>query len=50
MALRRFLRHRVAMVSLVVFILLLLFAFVGPLLWKYKYTHLTPTTSASARA
>jgi ABC-type dipeptide/oligopeptide/nickel transport system permease subunit len=44
-ALRRFLRHRVAMLSLGVFILLLLFAFVGPHLWKYKYTQLTPDNS-----
>jgi peptide/nickel transport system permease protein len=40
-ALRRFLRHRVAMISLGVFILLLLFAFVGPFVWKYKYTDLS---------
>lgn len=37
MALRRFLRHRVATASLVVFILLILFAFVGPLVWHYNY-------------
>jgi ABC-type dipeptide/oligopeptide/nickel transport system permease subunit len=40
-ATRRFLKHRLATVSLVVFILLLLFAFVGPLLWKYSYLHYT---------
>jgi ABC-type dipeptide/oligopeptide/nickel transport system permease subunit len=44
-ALRRFLRHRVAMLSLGVFILLLLFAFVGPHLWKYKYTDLSDDLS-----
>lgn len=44
-AARRFLRHRVAMASLFVFILLVLFAFVGPLLWRYKYTDLTPDNS-----
>lgn len=38
MAFRRFRRHRVAAASVIVFALLLLFAFVGPLLWKYKYT------------
>jgi peptide/nickel transport system permease protein len=38
MALRRFLRHRAAVVSLVVFILLILFAFVLPYFWKYSYT------------
>jgi ABC-type dipeptide/oligopeptide/nickel transport system permease subunit len=37
MALRRFLRHRVAVASLVVFVLLLLFAFVLPHFWRYKY-------------
>jgi ABC-type dipeptide/oligopeptide/nickel transport system permease subunit len=44
-ALRRFLRHRVAMGSLVVFILLLLFAFVGPYLWQFKYTQITDDNS-----
>jgi peptide/nickel transport system permease protein len=37
MALRRFLRHRLAAASIVVFVLLLLFAFVGPHLWQYTY-------------
>lgn len=37
MASRRFLKHRMATASLVVFILLLLFAFVLPNFWKYKY-------------
>lgn len=36
--LRRFLRHRLAMVSLVVFICLVLFAFIGGALWKYSYS------------
>jgi ABC-type dipeptide/oligopeptide/nickel transport system permease subunit len=49
-ALRRFLRHRIAMVSLVVFLLLVLFAFVGPLLWKYKYNELTPDNSVGPSA
>ena len=35
-AFRRFLQHRMAMVSLVVFVLLVLFAFVGPHFWQYK--------------
>jgi peptide/nickel transport system permease protein len=39
MALRRFLRHRAAVTSLVVFVLLLLFAFVLPYFWHYKYNH-----------
>lgn len=41
MAGRRFLRHKAATVSLVVFILLLLFAFVMPHFWKYGYTQVT---------
>jgi ABC-type dipeptide/oligopeptide/nickel transport system permease subunit len=49
-AARRFMRHRVAMVSLGVFILLLLFAFVGPHLWKYKYDQLTNDNSAGPSA
>ncbi|SHH47212.1 peptide/nickel transport system permease protein [Jatrophihabitans endophyticus] len=40
-AFQRFRRHRVAMISVVVFVLLLLFAFVGPLLWKYGTDELT---------
>jgi peptide/nickel transport system permease protein len=44
---RRFLRHRVAMVSLGVFILLILFAYVGPYLWKYKYDQITPDNNVS---
>ena len=36
--LRRFLRHRLAMISLFVFIGVVLFAFVGSALWKYSYT------------
>src|SRR5688500_19057546 len=39
--LSRFLRHRLAVASLIMFILLLLLAFVGPLLWKYDHTDLT---------
>jgi peptide/nickel transport system permease protein len=37
MALRRFLRHKAAVVSVFVFVLLILFAFVLPHFWKYKY-------------
>jgi peptide/nickel transport system permease protein len=36
--LRRFLRHRLAMISLFVFVALFIFAFVGGALWKYSYT------------
>jgi peptide/nickel transport system permease protein len=44
-AARRFLRHRIAMVSFVVLVLLLLFAFVGPHLWQFKYTTITDDNS-----
>jgi peptide/nickel transport system permease protein len=37
--LQRFLRHRLAMISLIVFVLLLVFAFVGGAVWKYSYTY-----------
>jgi ABC-type dipeptide/oligopeptide/nickel transport system permease subunit len=43
-ATRRFLRHRMAVASLVVFILIVLLAFVGPLFWKYP---ISDTTSPS---
>lgn len=35
---RRFFRHRIAVGSLVVFLLVVAFAFIGPLLWRYGYT------------
>jgi ABC-type dipeptide/oligopeptide/nickel transport system permease subunit len=44
-AFRRFLRHRLAVASLVVFLLIVLVAFVGPLLWKYDYSDITPDNS-----
>ncbi|MDX6214024.1 MAG: peptide/nickel transport system permease protein, partial [Frankiales bacterium] len=37
MARRRFFRHRLAAISLFVFILLALVAFVTPYFWKWKY-------------
>ncbi|MGW4211850.1 ABC transporter permease [Lentzea sp. NPDC004789] len=37
LVLRRFLRHRLAMVSLGVFVFLVLFAFLGPLIWTYDF-------------
>ncbi|MCN9240352.1 ABC transporter permease [Streptomyces sp. RY43-2] len=43
--LRRFLRHRAAMISLVVFLLILLWAFLGPHLWHYSYQKYTPDNS-----
>jgi peptide/nickel transport system permease protein len=39
---RRFMRHRLAVGSLIVFLILVLFAFVTPLLWKYHYGQITP--------
>jgi len=45
LVLRRFLRHRAAMVSLVVFVLILLWAFIGPHLWHYSYQKYTPDNS-----
>jgi ABC-type dipeptide/oligopeptide/nickel transport system permease subunit len=46
-AVRRFMRHRLAVFSLTIFILLLLFAFVTPLFWKYDYTTITPDNSVA---
>ncbi len=45
LVLRRFLRHRAAVVSLVVLVLLLLLAYVGGGLWHYKYGTITPDNS-----
>jgi ABC-type dipeptide/oligopeptide/nickel transport system permease subunit len=42
---RRFVRHRLAVISLVIFVLIVLLAFFGPLLWKYKYTDITNDNS-----
>ena len=42
---RRFVHHKLAMASLVVLILVFLFAFVGPVVWKYGYTERTPDAS-----
>ncbi|HEX6497821.1 MAG TPA: ABC transporter permease [Micromonosporaceae bacterium] len=44
-AFRRFLRHRLAFGSLVVFLLIVLVAFIGPHVWKYTYTSITPDNS-----
>ncbi|MFF0145362.1 peptide/nickel transport system permease protein [Amycolatopsis sulphurea] len=43
---RRFLQHRLAMISLVVFILIVLFAYVGGALWKYGPDTITESNSA----
>jgi ABC-type dipeptide/oligopeptide/nickel transport system permease subunit len=45
LAFRRFLKHRVAVVSIFVFVLLVLFAFVGPHFWQYSYTIFTDDLS-----
>ena len=45
LVLRRFLRHRAAMVSLVVLVLLILLAYVGGALWTYKVGEITPDNS-----
>ena len=37
LVLRRFLRHRLAMVSFGVFVFLVLFAFLGPFIWTYDF-------------
>jgi ABC-type dipeptide/oligopeptide/nickel transport system permease subunit len=43
---RRFLRHRAAMISLVVLLALVLLAFIGGWLWKYAPGEITPDNSA----
>ncbi|OIJ95990.1 ABC transporter permease [Streptomyces colonosanans] len=48
--LRRFLRHRAAMISLAVFLLILLWAFIGPHLWHYSYQKYTPDNSQAPSA
>lgn len=47
MAARRFLKHRLATISLGVFVLLVLFAFVGPHLWHYSYLNYTNDLNVS---
>jgi peptide/nickel transport system permease protein len=44
---RRFLRHRLAVASLFVLVLVVVFAFVGPLLWRYDYAQFTPDNSVA---
>jgi peptide/nickel transport system permease protein len=44
---RRFLRHRLAVASLVILILVVVFAFAGPLAWHYDYTQFTPDNSVA---
>jgi peptide/nickel transport system permease protein len=47
LVLRRFLRHRLAVGSLVVFLLVCAFAFLGPLVWKYG-VEIVPGAPSSA--
>ncbi|HEY2271481.1 MAG TPA: ABC transporter permease [Jatrophihabitantaceae bacterium] len=47
MALRRFLRHRLATISVFVFLVLLFFAFVMPHLWQYTYNVYTNDLNTS---
>lgn len=42
---RRFLQHRLAVISLVVLTALVLLAYVGGALWKYQYGQITPDNS-----
>src|SRR5437016_2732350 len=46
MVFRRFLQHRLAVASLVLFLALVIFAFVAPLFWQYNYKDLTNELSA----
>jgi glutathione transport system permease protein len=45
LVLRRFLQHRLAVGSLIVFVLLVLLAYVGGALWKYDFGQFTPDKS-----
>jgi ABC-type dipeptide/oligopeptide/nickel transport system permease subunit len=42
---RRFLRHRLAVASIAIFLLVVAFAFLGPLLWQYDHTQFTQDNS-----
>ncbi|GAA2572672.1 ABC transporter permease [Winogradskya consettensis] len=45
LVLRRFFRHRAAVTSLILLVMVTLFAFAGPLLWQYSYTDITDDLS-----
>ena len=45
--LRRFLQHKLAVISVFVLLAIVLLAFVGGALWHYKYTDITPDNSVS---
>lgn len=45
MVVRRFIRHRAAMISLIVLVLLILLSLIGGRVWKYNYAEITPEFS-----
>ena len=45
LVLRRFLRHKLALISIGVFLLVVAFAYVGPLFWSYQYSTITDDLS-----
>jgi peptide/nickel transport system permease protein len=47
MVTRRFFAHKLAVGSLIVFVLMLLAAFIVPFFWKYQYNSITNTLSAA---
>jgi len=49
MVVRRFFRHRLAMISLTVLVLVAAAAFIIPLFWKYDYKTILPTAESNAR-
>jgi len=50
LVLRRFLRHKGAVISLVLFVAIVLLAFVGGAVWRYGYADITPATSVPPSA
>lgn len=46
LVIRRFLQHRLAVASLLIFVAIVLLAFVGGALWQYDYAETTPENSA----
>jgi peptide/nickel transport system permease protein len=47
MILRRFMQHRLAVISLIIFVLVVVGSLVGGRLWHYKYTDITPEFSTA---
>ncbi|MEV0800974.1 ABC transporter permease [Kribbella sp. NPDC050281] len=50
LVLRRFLRHKAAVISLVLFVAIVLLAFVGGAVWRYGYADITPAASVPPSA